>query len=246
MGRYSSKPGREVRLERLRPAQVAEALSERAVVYVPFGSIEWHGRQNPVGLDATKAHEQLVGLAQRIGGLVYPPVFLGAGGGHSGYPHSFMISAGPMQGIVTELLHGFERDGIRSAVLLSGHYPNKREYLSPAVEAYREAGGEMSVLAVIETEIPGGVGDHAGRWETSMQLYLHPETVDLTALGAPPSEEEGEPASVHNWMGAEWTGHPCYGILGADPRLYASASEGKVACERLHRYLASWVARTGA
>lgn len=60
-----------------------------------------------MGLDTLKAHEQLVGLAQRAGGVVYPPIYFGAGGGHTQWPHSFMVSPEPMAQIVTELLHGF-------------------------------------------------------------------------------------------------------------------------------------------
>ena len=92
--------------------------------------------------------------------LVYPPIFLGAGGGHTRWPSSFMISAEPMIRIVADLLHGFERDGYRKAILLSGHYPNQCEYMLPAVDLYRDEGGAMDVLSLIENQAPGVAGDH--------------------------------------------------------------------------------------
>ncbi len=78
MARFTDALTREVRLERMRPEAVEAAKAAQPSIYVPFGSIEWHGYHNPGGLDAVKAHEQLVGLASRVGGVVYPPVFFGA------------------------------------------------------------------------------------------------------------------------------------------------------------------------
>jgi creatinine amidohydrolase len=80
MGIYSDKLVNEVRLERMRPAQIVAARDRHAAIYVPVGAIEWHGHHNPVGLDAVKAHEQLVGLAKEAGGVVYPPIYFGSGG----------------------------------------------------------------------------------------------------------------------------------------------------------------------
>jgi creatinine amidohydrolase len=245
MGVFSSELEREVRLERMRPAQIDDAMKRRAAIYVPFGSIEFHGRQNAVGLDAIKAHEQLVGLAIRAGGVVYPPVFFGAGGGHTDYEHSFMLEAEPVKKLVSQLLSRFECDGFRAAILISGHYPNKTEYLVPAVEDYRERGGRMKVLALIENEAPGVGGDHAAKWETSFQLYLHPETVDMSALAGKPDDDIGGPDERVNWMKDELKSHPCYGIVGIDPRGHASAEVGEEATEKLIDHLTAWLDEQG-
>jgi len=241
MGAFSSHLEQEVRLERMRPAQVDAAKARRAAIYVPFGSVEWHGRQNPVGLDAIKAHEQLVGLAVRAGGVVYPPVFFGAGGGHTKWPHSFMISAEPMSQIVTELLREFERDGYEDAILISGHYPNRAEYLDAAVQAYTQTGGTMRVLALVENQAPGVGGDHAAKYETSFMLHLHPDTVDMSALNGQPDDDIGGSDERVNWMGDECESHPCYGLVGIDPRRHASAGVGKENTESLILFLQQWL-----
>ncbi len=241
MGVFSSNLEKEVRLERMRPAQIDGAIAACPAVYVPFGSIEWHGRQNPVGLDATKAHEQLVGLAARIGGIVYPPVFFGSGGGHTDYEHSYMFETEAMRSIVAQLLARFERDGLRVAILISGHYPNQKFILDPGVEIYRENGGTMEVLTLIENQPPGLEGDHAAKWETSYQSYLHPETVDMAAISGKPDDDIGGPDERINWMKDELKDHPCYGIVGIDPRGHASAEVGKECTEKLIQYLSEWV-----
>jgi creatinine amidohydrolase len=240
MGVYTDQLAVEVRLERMRPEQIDAARARRAAIYLPFGSLEWHGRHNPVGLDAIKAHEQLVGLALRAGGVVYPAVFFGSGGGHLEWPSSFMVSAEPMIQMVGELLRGFERDGYGQAILLSGHYPNRPVYLDQALAAYRAGGGRMRVLAIIENEIPGVPGDHAALHETSFMLYLHPETVDAAGLVTPANgQPDGE---IHNWMGPESHEHPCFGLVGIDPRGRAAAELGRASTEKLIDFLAGWLA----
>jgi creatinine amidohydrolase len=241
MAQFTDALTQEVRLERMRPEAVAAAKATQPAIFVPFGSIEWHGTHNPVGLDAIKAHEQLVGLAARTGGMVYPPVFFGSGGGHSAWPSSFMVSAEPMVQLVTELLHGFERDGYRKAILLSGHYPNRPEYLDAARAAYLEAGGTMAVLALIENQVPGGAGDHAAKVETSYMLHLLPELVDMERLRTGSMDDLGGPDTVINWMEPHYEGHPCYGLVGIDPRAHASAEFGAAETERLLAFLAAWV-----
>lgn len=241
MGIYAANLTKEVRLERMRPAQIRAALARRAAIYVPFGAMEWHGYQNPVGLDALKAHEQLVGLAQRVGGVVYPPIYFGAGGGHTEWPHSYMVSGACMAQMVTELLHGFERDGYTHAILLSGHYPNRSEYLDAGVDAYRAQGGTLRALALLENEVDGVDGDHAAKYETSAMLYLDPETVDMSTLERAEPGRVGGPDESINWMGDEYQDHPCYGLVGIDPRPHASAAAGKQNTDRLLDFLADWL-----
>jgi creatinine amidohydrolase len=241
MGVYTNQLTSEVRMECMRPNDVSAAKERNPSIYVPFGSIEWHGIQNPVGLDTLKAHEQLVGLAARVGGLVYPPVFFGAGGGHTLWSHSYMVEAEPMIQIVTTLLHNFERDGFKNVILLSGHYPNRPEYLDAARDKYLTNGGQMRIMALIENQIPGGRGDHAALIETSFMLYLHPELVDLSLLGPAEQRDSIGTETTHNWMGDAYKGHPLYGLVGVDPRERASAELGKTLTETVIDYLADWL-----
>lgn len=241
MGVFSDVLNNEVRMERMRPADIVKAKNHNPSIYVPFGSVEWHGIQNPVGLDTIKAHEQLVGLASKVGGVVYPAVFFGSGGGHITWMHSYMVDAEPMIQIVTELLHHFERDGFENAILLSGHYPNRPEYLDVARDKYYQANGSMRVLTLIENEIPDGRGDHAALIETSLMLYLHPELVDLSLLGEPDEGDNEDNPKIHNWMDDSYKDHPLYGLVGIDPRGRASAELGRSLTDALISYLAEWI-----
>ena len=233
----------EVRMDRMRPAQVDAAREKFPAIYVPFGSIEWHGWQSPLGLDGTKAHEQLVGLAMRSGGVVYPMVPMGVGGGHGGFPHTFMVAPEPMQQIALELLRAFERQGYKAAILLSGHYPNRLDFLNGAILEYRKAGGAMDVLALIDIQIPGTTKCcHGGLLESSLMLYLHPETMDMSAIDGEPSDDIGAADEKKDWLADEHKDHPCYGIVGIDPRGRASARLGEENTDILIAWLQRWLA----
>lgn len=241
MGVFSDKLSQEVRLEYMRPEELVQAKEQRPAIYVPFGAIEWHGYHNAVGLDGLKAHEQLVGLAVRAGGVVYPPVYFGAGGAHADYPSSFMVGSDPMIALVAELLQRFEADGYEKAILLSGHYPNGGQFLKPAVERYTEAGGTMQILVLVETEAPDVRGDHAAEYETSFMLYLHPDTVNMERLNTEPRDDLGGYLEWLNWLDPKYKDHPCYGILGHDPRSQASIETGRDHVERLLAFLEHWL-----
>jgi len=237
---HSSDPDREVRLEFMRPGQIDAAIRQRPTLYVPFGAIEWHGRQNAVGLDALKPHEQLVRLARKVGGVVYPPVYLGAGGGHGSFPYTHMVDPQACRSIVATWLRLFERDGFREAILLSGHYPNPGEYLVDAVKDYRAQGGKMRIMILQENQIRGITGHHAGRLETSLMMYLHPQTVDLTQLAGRDGDRGGL-EDKRDWMAPEQRDHPCWGIVDVDPRGNSSAEFGQKQTERLLEVLMNWL-----
>ncbi|MGA6981845.1 MAG: creatininase family protein, partial [Candidatus Sulfotelmatobacter sp.] len=75
-----------VQLEKMLPRDIREAIATRPVVYLPLGTIEWHGEHLPVGLDALTAHGVCLAAARADGGIVYPSLFYGTGGDHALYP----------------------------------------------------------------------------------------------------------------------------------------------------------------
>ncbi len=67
---------------KLRPKELVRVRNECSVAYLGLGILEWHGFHNPVGLDGIKAHAALKHLADRVGGLVMPPLYWGDHRGH--------------------------------------------------------------------------------------------------------------------------------------------------------------------
>jgi len=67
----------EVRYQMLRPAQVVARRKACPVVYIPVGTLEWHGEHNPLGADTLQAEGLAALAARRGGGLVFPPLYFG-------------------------------------------------------------------------------------------------------------------------------------------------------------------------
>lgn len=67
----------EVRFHFLRPEQIAQRRAESPVVYIPLGTLEWHGLHNPMGADGLQAEALAVRCAQKGGGLVFPTEYYG-------------------------------------------------------------------------------------------------------------------------------------------------------------------------
>ncbi len=67
----------EVRYHMLRPARIVMRRKECPVVYIPLGTLEWHGVHNPVGADTLQAEGIAERCAVKGGGLVFPPLYYG-------------------------------------------------------------------------------------------------------------------------------------------------------------------------
>jgi creatinine amidohydrolase len=201
----------EVRLEHLRPREVEAAMKACPTLYMPIGTIEWHGVHNVVGLDAVKAHHLCVRAAQQGGGLVAPALYGGVGGLDE--PHTFIME--PENDIHSALLRSWldrlcreaVRQGFKAIIILTGHYGAAQQMVvrGTAVQASRALG--IPVLGTPEYILAldaGYMGDHAAWGETSLMMHLDPTSVDLTRLGEPPHQ----------------------GVGGRDPR-EATAEEGR-------------------
>ncbi|MCP4164788.1 MAG: creatininase family protein [Chloroflexi bacterium] len=62
---------------RLRPKELVERRKTMPVAYLGLGVLEWHGFHNPLGLDGLKANGIALHLAERLGGVVMPPLYWG-------------------------------------------------------------------------------------------------------------------------------------------------------------------------
>jgi creatinine amidohydrolase len=63
--------------ERLTPSEFQDRLKKAPIAYLPLGTLEWHGTHLPLGSDSLQSQAFFMKLAQRVGGIVLPPLFLG-------------------------------------------------------------------------------------------------------------------------------------------------------------------------
>jgi creatinine amidohydrolase len=205
----------EVRYHMLRPDQIVARRKACPVVYIPIGTLEWHGLHNAVGADSLQAEGIAIRCAQQGGGLVFPPLYYGesrveclmeasAQDRHliaekmELPPDNFLPERMPFSAteqvlqyekLLLHILAEAESLGFQVGVLVAGHYPlidharsaallfNKRQY-SRSVGMLAWAFVDY-LLVADQYEV---AGDHAGGWETSHMMALHPETVQLDLL----------------------------------------------------------------
>jgi creatinine amidohydrolase len=222
-------PRKKVRYAELLPHEFEERLRARPVAYLPLGTLEWHGPQSPLGADFIQADAILARAAERFGGIVLPPIWLGpdeattdnAGRslvGMDNYVDPPRQLTGSLywvpQGLfvlwMEAILEQAKRAGFRCLVV-EGHGPS-RDTWSRESKRWRK---EYDLHLVSAGDFPGAwatQNDHAGRDETSILMAVAPDLVDLSRL---PGTFDGKQL----------------GIYGEDPS-GSSASFGKELIER--------------
>lgn len=189
---------REVRLEFLRPKELAEARAVCGTIFQPLGTIEWHGVHNVLGVDAVKAHALCVRAAQKGGGVVAPPLYGGVGG--LSEPHTFIMDpendvfSTYLRPWLEQLCREMARDGFRAILILTGHYGAAQQIVVRETAVRMSRALAIPVLGTPEYWLAvdeGYTGDHAAWGETSLMMHLFPGTVDLARLGEPPYQGVG-------------------------------------------------------
>ncbi len=61
----------------LTPQEFRERIADAPIGYLPLGTLEWHGEHLPLGTDALQPEGLFPRIAEKIGGVVYPTLFLG-------------------------------------------------------------------------------------------------------------------------------------------------------------------------
>ena len=222
------------RLEELRPRQIKESLDKCSLVYVPLGTIEWHCHHLPVGLDGLTAHGICLLSAAKTGGIVYPPLYYGTGGGHGAFPWTVILpDETEFKRILAYTLCRLSDFGVKRVVMFSGHFPDEQlDALQSLVVAWKTGAKQMTVLAtsVKDFEAEGLKSDHAGKFETTLLHGLRPELVSMDQL-VPLGDNLADVA----WDDPK---NETWGVYGEDPRL-ADLSTSKALVDDMAAWLAS-------
>jgi creatinine amidohydrolase len=174
------------------PEVEAELHRGRDTVVVAFGATEQHARHLPLATDALLGDHLARLVADRLDAFVAPTVRVGCSAHHLDFPGTLSLEEETFHAVVADLVRSLARAGFRRLVLLPTHGGNFAP-LAAALEELGELPGttvvaltNLGVLLEIartgerEHGVPLGDGGlHAGEWETSMLLYIHPELVHM-------------------------------------------------------------------
>lgn len=174
------------------PEVEAELRGGRETVVVAFGATEQHGLHMPLGTDALIGDHFARELAERLDAFVAPTVRVGCSSHHLAFPGTLSIADETFHAIVADLVGSLAGAGFKRIVLVPTHGGNFAP-LAAAVEKLTAAHRDL-VVAITDLGVlfriaelardefgvaleSGGV--HAGEWETSMLMAIHPELVRM-------------------------------------------------------------------
>ncbi|MHB0998122.1 MAG: creatininase family protein [Armatimonadota bacterium] len=206
-----------MRFEELKPDDYRRIKEAAPIAYLPWGAHEWHGKQNPLGLDTLKAHGQCMNLCAETGGIVFPEIYCG----YTTMKHynpvfdcTLEFSADCVRILAKEYLDQLANEGFKVIIILMGHYGHEHQLaIKEIVEDFNNRQDASFAWAFPDyepTESEGISGEHAACYETSYIMYLRPELVDMTRL------PQDRPLDIN-----------IDGISGPDPRSSASAKKGR-------------------
>ena len=171
------------RWEELSATELVEALEQTSLVYVPVGTLEFHGPHLPLGMDSIHAHEFCLAAANQTGGVVMPPVYWSPHG-HEGWPGSVLVREETFRSLMTDIFTLVAQQDVKMIVASTGHYPAKQE---PAIRKIAEGVTrqfpETRILVLGPWCHPTDPSaDHGGKKETSLMLSLRPDLVHMGRL----------------------------------------------------------------
>ena len=223
----------KVLYQELTPAEFTLRIEKCPVAYLPLGTLEWHGEHLPLGSDGLQSQGFFEKLAVEAGGIVLPMLFVGPDGydtvlnGREYYGmdcgklfseqctyeiqqlkgSAYWVPDSTFDVMLNGIMKQLSRAGFK-IVVAHGHGPSTN-YIGSKTQEFKEK-FDLVVMNCWgnDTDDLCLMCDHAGANETSIMMYLYP---DLVKIGNLPSDPKTWPL----------------GILGKDPRIHASSSQGK-------------------
>ncbi|MCK9356738.1 MAG: creatininase family protein [Dehalococcoidia bacterium] len=189
---------KNVQWEQLKRTEFEQYIAADAVVIIPVGATEQHGRHLPVNTDTSCCYAIARAAAERIEDvkvLVLPPIWTGYSPHHMQMAEAAgTISLGfhTFADLLTDVAACVYAHGFRRIMFLNGHGGN-----TALVQAVRFKLGEEKQISSVHCftywtlpDVPelmqsisetdkGHIG-HAGEFETSLQLLLQPDLVDMS------------------------------------------------------------------
>ena len=215
--------------EALTPPALRERMREAPVAYLPLGTLEYHGPHLPLGSDMLQPIGVYKELARSIGGVVLPPMSMGPDevsivNGTVFYGMDFenlvedekpRILPGSAYFIEDSMFIDYSRSMIKQlaragfkVVVGHGHGPSTDLFTRHGPKWGREHGVRvLTFQGILPEKELGFMIDHAGANETSIMLATNPGLVRMENL----------PKDRNTWP---------KGVMGADPRVHASAEMG--------------------
>jgi creatinine amidohydrolase len=204
------KSDREVRIQYMLPGQLLEEREKLPLIFLPLAPLEWHGPHLAVGIDPLNAENTAIALAQKIGGVTLPTLFMGtererppemlkslgfqeddyivgmdfptAKGIYNSFYFPEEIFALTVRAHIEQCLgHSY-----KYVFIVNGHGAvNHNQVLKRLAIEFNNRLNDAKVgfsISFPRADLARGLASHAGKDETSLMMYYNRASVDLTRL----------------------------------------------------------------
>lgn len=176
----------KVLLHEMSWSEAKEYFVKNDIVILPVGANEQHGLANPLGTDHLIAKSIAEETAKRTGVLCLQVIPFGVSSHHKQFWGTVFISPKTFKQYVKETCLSLNYYGVRKIVVVNGHGGNLAA-LSELARELREEGIFMSVFQwwpaaakLLPELFTVEERRHAGAEETSVNLALHPNLVNMS------------------------------------------------------------------
>lgn len=169
--------------------EMKQLYSRHPLAFLPFGAHEQHGPHCPLNTDTVIASALASSLAERLNALLLPAIPYGETWNNEGFPGTLSISYQTVQHILYDLGIGLKRSGVGALVIVNGHFGNRAPLEQTCRRLRYEVGLPILLLdypglerlasEICESTPAAPSFYHADELETSLMLYLQPDTVKM-------------------------------------------------------------------
>jgi len=224
----------KVLLHEMSWVEAKEYFMRNDIAILPVGSNEQHGPQNPLGTDHLIAKALAEETAKKTGVMCLLVVPFGVSSHHKQFWGTICTSPKTFKGYVKDVCLSLNYYGVRKIVIVNGHGGN----LDALAELARELRGTGIFMSVFQWWPAAGKllpelftseeRRHAGAEETSMNLALHPQIVNVDeAVDEKPRNHVAQAEGVT--LPLDTFDYTSSGVFGKSTT--ASAEKGKIVLE---------------
>ena len=177
-----TQPGHPWRIKEMTPGSVRERLLERATLLLPVGTTEQHGPHLPLGCDTIIVERLADDLSTAFGIPRAPAVEFGVHASARPVPGGASLRRRTLHRVMNELIESWEGGaGVREFVVLTAQ---ASEAHLEALSTVRTDEATVQVIDIFSLDFGSlldrpGAPIHGGELDTSLLLYIAPETVRM-------------------------------------------------------------------
>lgn len=184
--------------EELSPLELKQIIKSPGIIYLPLGSLEWHSKHLPFGLDALVSFELCKKACKITGGCIIPPLYFGTDKEHNvdgKILHGMDAKAGEILpgslyfvkqdlflSLLRQIILNVQEQGFSKLVVVSAHSGTAQQNTLETL--VKEKFRDLKLYIFPGKLFKGGI-DHAGPIETSLMMAINKSLVHMERVAEP-------------------------------------------------------------